>query len=810
MLEVSLTRVFSVMTWHHFAYMIISLALLGFGVASTFLTVSPRFSSPGIDEAILAKYALAFCLSSVFGFAAATKVRFYLTDVGNYGDISNAFSLLLLYVLVGVPFFYAGVCIGYLISRAGDAVNRLYFADLVGAGTGALLSVAGINGAGVEATIYGAGLTGGIVALLYARAGGWLLRVGTVAAFGLALLMTVAASRTRIFPVYFPPDKMTHGVAMTPHYERWHAVAKVDILEPSMGLWDFGGILSPQHDPNHQRARMRAVFQDGGAPTGIVEVPEGDVSKVPTLQYYLQGAPYAIKSRPDDVLVIGVGGGVDVLIALYHHARHVVGVELNPVIAEAVAERFADFAGHVFSRPDVDLVVSEGRHYLTAVDKRFDVIQLSGVDTCTALSLGAYALSENYLYTVDAMHDYWRHLQPEGVLSFSRWLLDPPRESLRLVAIQLEFLRQIGVEAPERHLVVISGGVSTQNAWSWAETLLKRGEFQPAELAACREWARKLRFELLYDPYRPRDNAFDRLIRAPVAERQEIIRQHPCNIDPISDDDPFFFHTARWRSLTDPEQGILRLLGLWVPLVSLVQILVLASALIIGPLISQRRRVRQVRHKGRLLVYFAALGLAFITVEISLLQKYAVFVGGPVYAMVVTLFAVLIFSGLGSLLARYVTRLVPHGLTVILLSTGAAIVGEVLFVNHVVPQLMFLPHTLRCLVTVSAVAPVAFLMGMPFPTGLRVAQHLGQPIVPWAWGVNAIATTLGALLSVLVSISFGFTTSLLAAAALYLVALLVRLEDLGDGADADAVTTPRHDTDQDVSHSMQDSAALRG
>lgn len=776
LLEVSLTRVFSVMTWHHFAYLIISLAMLGFGVASTFLTVSPRFASPGIDERLVGRYALAFCWSTVFGFGAATKVRFRPAEVFQYGDLSNAFALLMIYVIVGVPFFFAGVCIGYLISRGGEAVNRLYFADLVGAGVGALLAIVGINHLGAEATIYLAGTAGGLVAASYARAGGRVFRLAARASVVLSVLLVVGASRGQVFPVYFPPDKMIHSRQMEPHYRRWHVVARVDVMAPSPTISEFGGKLSTRMDPKLRKVPIRAIFQDGAAPTGIVQLPKGGVAEVPALGYYLQAAPYVVKPKPERALVIGAGGGVDVLIALYHKTGHVTAVEMNPVIVEAVRERFADFAGGIYDRPDVELVTAEGRHYLTATDGQFDVIQLSGVDTFTALSSGAYAMSENTLYTVEAMGDYWRHLRPDGVLSFSRCLFTPPRETLRLVAVQLEAMRGLGVERPERSLVVVSG-----TSWgnSWAETVLKKDGFTASQVDAYRQWATRMGFEVLYDPYRGRDNAFDRLIRSSASDRAAMIEQYPYRIDPITDDSPFFFMFARWRSLFNPpkqEGGDWGFpVGLWVLLLTLVQIAVLATALIIGPLLSRAGQLRGVRHKGRVLVFFGVLGLAFITVEIALLQKYTVFVGGPVYAMAVTLFAVLVFSGLGSLISNWVARVVPNALTVILVALVGAVLAESVFVNRALPQLMFLSHGLRCAVAVVAVAPLALLMGMPFPTGLRVAQGLGSTIVPWAWGVNAVATTMGSMLCVLVSMEWGFTTSLYAAAVIYGVGVLARL-----------------------------------
>lgn len=769
MLEVALTRVFSVMSWHHFAYLIISLAFLGFGAAGSFLTISPRFTQDEFDEHLLGKYALGFSSSLILGFAAATKVRFYAMDIYFYGDYSNVFSLLMLCVFIGVPFFFAGVCIGCLISRAGEAINRLYFSDLLGAGTGTLLSIAGINYLGVEATIYAAAAAGGLVAVLFSAGGGRrLLRIGSGAVLCLAVLMTVIAARHEIFPVYFPPQKIFRA-AMEPHYYRWHVVSRIDILPPVDKAFVGGGVLSPRYRGKVTPVRM--IYQDGHAPTGIVNVPNGDLRNVPILGSILQGAPYVIKRNAEQALVIGVGGGIDVLLSLYYGTKHVVGVEVNPVTVDAIENRYADFAGRIFNRPDVELVAAEGRHYLTTTDNRFDVIQLSGVDTYSALSLGAYAMAENYLYSVEAMQGYWEHLSPNGILSFSRFLFTPPRESLRLVTIQLEALRRMGIENPGRHMMIISG--STPFA-PWAETLLKKSPFTGDEVAAYRRWADRLGFDVLYDPYNQRSNAFNWMIRASHSEREELIEQYPYNVRAITDDNPFFFQYYRWRSLLQPMQSeggvpINQLpLGLLVMLVSLFQILVLAGICIIAPLLPHSGRLRRIEHRGRVLVYFGALGLGFITVEITLLQKYAVFVGGPIYSMAVTLFAILVFSGLGSLMAKRIGRSIHRGLTLIIIALVGAILGEALFVNYAVPRLMFLPHMMRCVVAVLALAPLAIMMGMPFPTGLRLTQRLGDAIVPWAWGVNAVTTTLGSIVCMLVSMQLGFTALLFMAAAIYI------------------------------------------
>jgi spermidine synthase len=786
--EIALTRVFSVMSWHHFAYLIISLALLGFGAASTHLSVAKRFSTAAFDPQQFVRYALGFAVTTILGFATATKVHFYPVDVYTYGDFSNIYSLALLYGIVGVPFFFAGVCIAYVISRGGSGIHRLYFADLIGAGTGALLGIAAINRLGAESTIYVAAACGALAAWLMAGDSSVRWRRAAFGVVALAALLAGFASRAQIFPVYFPPDKIFR-LAMPPHFFEWHVVARVDVLDPVKAPIGFGGALSRAYTPSpDDEIELHGIYQDGGAMTGILKVPDGDVQRLPILGHYLQGAPYVVRPRAERAMVIGVGGGIDVLIALYNGCKQVVGVELNPVVVEVIQERYAEFAGGIFSRPDVELVNAEGRHYLTATQETFDVIQLSGVDTYTALASGAYALAENYLYTIEAMHDYWNHLTPDGILSFSRWLFTPPRETLRLVATEVEALRRLGIENVDRHLIVIRGQEKVGNVW--AETLLKRSPFTAEEIAAYRAWAERLQFEILYDPFQPADNFFNTVIRATDAEREAFIRDYPYNIRPVTDDSPFFFDFYRWRALWSPrartgEGGYYMTkfpLALMILLMSLVQILVLSVLFILGPLVPRGVALRGVAGKRYWFLYFACLGLAFILVEIVLLQKFTVFVGGPVYAMAVTLFSVLVFSGLGSFLGQRVMQRSSRRVVHVLVGIVIGIFVELAFVNTVVPRLMFLPHLARCAVTIVAIAPLALLMGMPFPTGLRLAQQLAGAVTPWAWGVNAVATTIGAVACVLASMQWGFTVSLVAGAVLYLGALatirpILRLSD---------------------------------
>jgi len=777
LMEVCLTRIFSVISWHHFAYLIISLALLGFGAAGSYLTVARRFADPEVRPSRLSHFAWLFSLTAAGAVILVTKIRFYPEDIVLYHDYSNVISLLLFYVIVGIPFFFAGVCVGRIVALAGDRINRFYFADLLGAGLGALLALAVLNEIGAIAGLFLAATLAALAACILGAGGirwrRWAYGLTLIGASGL----TALGATTNFLPLYFPPSKDLfrgeHNIA----YSKWHVVGKIDITRPMEGYWSFGGALSQRFtDPP---PKVRGIFQDGAAPTGIMLLNE-DAENTKILGYYLQGVAYTVQPATTS-LIIGVGGGIDALIALHYGTERIVGVDLNPVIVRAVEERYRDECPALWKGNRFEMVVAEGRHYLTRSAAKFDVIQLSGVDTFTALSTGAYALSENFLYTREAMRDYWDHLTPDGILSFSRWLFDPPRETLRLVTTQLATLEAGGVAEPWRHFVVLTGAAYKERS-PWAETLLKRSPFTEQQVAGLTKWAEERGFEVLYDPYTPRQNKFDEFIRSSAAARATLIANYPFNVQPTTDDDPFFFQFYRWKSLFELASGKGGLAGskggygiTRVPLsfiilaFSLLQMFVLSLILIIAPLAMRARLRSQGRGRFGVFLYFAALGLGFMFIEIALLQRFSVFVGGPVYSMSITLASILVFSGIGAYIARALRRRPGRGVVVVILVLAAMIAAEIAFLNLGLPKLLGLSLPMRWLVTALAILPLAVLMGMPFPTGLRMLERMDESMRPWAWGVNAFATVIGSMLCVLVSIHAGFTTALVIGMGIYVL-----------------------------------------
>jgi hypothetical protein len=794
-LEVALTRVFSVITYYHFTYLIIALALLGFGAAGTVLSVDRRFAGTAFDRRLLADCAWLFGTLVLVCFLSITKINFDPMAIYWHRDYSQLVGLFLLLLLAATPFFAGGLGIGYLVSRSGAAIHRLYLFDLMGAGFGSLAALFAINYLGAPSTIFWIATAACAVAMVLGRGlpgRRWRYPITTVVALALALLTMVDDGAV---PVPFPPSKV--GDAYLADH-RWHVVSRVDVSGPRTDYPAFGGMLSSTYDAPMPPLSVRMMLQDGFAPTGIIGLQGREPNDVPILGYYLQGAPYVMRPQ-GRALVIGPGGGIDVAIALHYGSPRVTAVDINPWTIDYVRNTYNDFAGGLYRRPDVDVVCAEGRHYLTATDQKFDVIQLSGVDTFAALSFGAYALSENYLYTQEAISDFLDHLTEHGVLSFSRWLFTPPRETLRLAVTARRALEQRGVRDAWKHIFVVAGYRASQSS-PWADLLVKLEPFTADEVAALRAWASRLQFDVIYDPLLPYvpggeydhltrteqfdpgvcAREFDTALRVPEPQLDEYVRNYPYNLTPAVDDSPFFFNFYRIGSLLHPftETGgggymITRLpLGLLILAVCLLQVVGMTALFLVLPMRGRLVALRGGAGVGAVLTYFGCIGLAFIAVEIMLLQKLTVFLGGPVYSMSVTLFSLLVFCGIGSFLAKRVTgdgqRARGTGVLIAVTLAGAL---TTLALNHLLPHLMGLSQPLRCLVAVLLLLPLGLLMGMPFPTGIRVAERIDPELVPLAWCTNACATVFGSLLAVLVAMFLGFTAVVSGALIVYLIAV---------------------------------------
>jgi hypothetical protein len=459
------------------------------------------------------------------------------------------------------------------------------------------------------------------------------------------------------------------------------------------------------------------------------------------------------------VLVIGVGGGRDILTSLVFGQRHVTGVEINPDILKMLTERFGEYAGSLQNNPAVTLVNDEARSYIARSPEKYGIIQASLIDTWAATSAGAYVLTENGLYTKEAWATFLNHLTPDGILTMSRWYFETqPAETLRLTALATESLMDLGVADPRRNIIMVRNqGVAT--------IMVSMQPFSQADIDRVAQVANAMQFRLVLTPQFAERPEFEEIVTP--AKYEDLIRSYPMNIAAPTDDTPFFFHMLRasdlLKSSTYEDMNRYNLKAVRV-LGTLLGIVTALSALAIVLPLAAVRRVRQAQ-SVRLMVYFAAIGLAFMMVEIGQLERLIVFLGHPIYGLTVVLFVLLIASSLGSLCSHRLGGwiwMLPVVLTLFIL-VSPTIARD--FVSAATP--------LRIAISAVLLFPCGFFMGMAFPLGIKRAQytHEGAPTA-WYWGINGAFSVISSVLAVVVAVFWGVTVTLLVGLSVYVIALL--------------------------------------
>lgn len=755
LLEVSLIRVLSFTIWHHFAYVVISTALLGFGASGTLLAVRPEIGTRA-PRATLARCAAAAGFSATATLAFVILVPLHPTAL--VSDPTQLAVLVAYQLMVTVPFFFSGLAVSLALRDAATAVDRLYFWDLLGAGLACLGAVVTMNAFTPPGTVM---IAGGVFLVATAI----LAELHSTRAVALATCVVMAASVPLVSEAPFTIARSKElsllrvaGGATALRHE-WTGLFRTDLVEPPVRdrpCRDWG--LSPVGPAECDPARL-FIAHDGTAGTGIHAL--GPEARLPQLDFHILRMPYLVANPDAHALVIGVGGGRDIVVARQFGAAHVTGVELDPVAVRWITHELDDVVGDFFRTPEVRLVVGEGRHAVEASDELFDVIQLTGVDTLAAEFSGAYVLAENYLYTVEAMQAYLDHLNPGGILSFAtaNGDRDAPRAAARMVSTARRALIERGVAHPEQHIAMIDSDRV------YVEIMIGRDPFTPAQVAALKAETERLQFLPLHLPGHDTYPLYQALASSTGRERTELLDGLRFRVDAVTDDRPFFFSFFRWTDLFTAGGGGLgpshvTALGQIVLLVLLVTLSTLAGLLILAPLALFRRRGLAVANRPAvgILVYFLALGAGFMLFEISLIQQFVLFLGYPTYSLTATLGSLLVSLGCGSWLSR---RWVGREHVALPVAVGALAVLTAWYVLGL-PALQqhFLGADLlvRVAITTANLAPLGLVMGIFFPLGVRRAASLHADLVPWAWGINGCASVTAAVLAVVLAMTYGVTT----------------------------------------------------
>ncbi|HEX8065040.1 MAG TPA: hypothetical protein VF520_00795 [Thermoleophilaceae bacterium] len=732
-LQVLLTRLLSAVLFYHFGFLAISLALLGIGAGALAVYVRPGLVDRWPVERALAGAAVAFALLEPVVTAVLVRLDYTYTEV----TAGFAARLGLACLLATLPFLAGGVALAVAIRAYTPAIGRVYAFDLAGAALGAAAAVPLLWELDAPTLMVALGLVGGAAALLF---GG--LRRAALAALAFAAAATVLAGATSLY------DLRTPGP--TPEVERWTPISRVVAYRP-LG-----------NSPNGLVAYDRVIGE-------IVPYRRGDpLPDWRRTQEGPQSVGYEV-TGPGRALIIGGGGGRDLLTALAERQRVDV-IELNRRIRDVVDRDMRSFSGAPYSLPGVSTEIGDGRSTLAERDDRYDQVHLGFTDTYSANSAQAFALTENNLYTVEAFEEYLDHLTPGGILNVSRPHRDTGNEALRATVLALEALRRRGAESPRRHVAVLLGDYANPfNSFRYGTVLVKREPFTGAELRRIRALARQRSEGVAFAPGGPYAGEWAALARAPSA--RTFCERAEYDLCPPTDDRPFFFNIRRLGDLgSGATRGSLRVPDpVLVLAVTLAVLLALSTLAFVLPL---RLAPRDGRPPARELLFFAAIGLGYLVLEVVLIQRFVLFLGFPTYALSVVLFALLLFTGLGAHLSTRARGDARRRLTVAL-AVGICLIGAAAYgLQPLLRALIDLPFAARVATTVALLAPVGAVLGAAMPLGLLRLAALHPAGVTWAWAINGIASVVASALAVVVAINWGFAVATLAAAACYAGALL--------------------------------------
>ena len=767
LLELAMTRLFSVVLFYHFAFFAISVALLGLGSGGVFAHVRrdwlDRFDLRTLGVRIC-------CLNSAFIFLAleiVLHIPVSLQVTGrNFGKVT------LIYLVTAVPFFFTGLLFSILFARSNREISLLYGADLTGGASACLAVVPLLNVMGAPNALLFASLCMSLAGAIWAS--NRKLRTYALAQAGIFVVLVAGNMLGRWVDVVY-----AKGIFRDPQwveFSKWNAISRIEVdkqegaryividadatsaimnVDPALWAQEQGSTPTPVHTglPAQSSFNWKRSLMSAAPAIANVLRPQGEFS------------------------IIGPGGGVDVLRAVANGSPNVTGIEINPIIVNDVMRgRYADYSFHLYDKPQVHIHIQDGRSYIRSSQEKYDVVQMTLVDTWASTAAGAFALSENNLYTVEAFREYFDHLKPDGLIAITRWEFREPREALRVVSQAMEALHESGVADPRQNFVVVADGSLNEDGRP-VLVLAKKSPFTATEYSAVSQHLRANPNLVWLNPTREyagmqalpsAATAFQELIQS--NDPQQFARSYAYNVSPVTDGAPFFFFTLKTgyvlrNLLAGTGHGMDWRINLGVVVLGMLLIISAAAVLsfLVLPLLLHKGEARL--RPGPLL-YFVAIGLGYILVEVSLIQRFVLFLGHPTYALTVVVFLLLLASGTGSVAAREVRigRLLP--------GIAALILLHVLILPWLLSSAVGLNFGVKLLLSVVVLVPLGFLMGMPFPTGLKLLQKSGGATVEWAWAMNAAASVLGSVGAMVIAIHFGLTIALACAALAYLMASL--------------------------------------
>lgn len=768
--EISLTRIFSISLWYHFAFMIISIAMLGIGASGTFLSLHPGPK----NLSRVGTYSLLLGTGIAVSYIIVNQIPF--DPVKLSWSRTQIFYIGLYYITVSLPFFFAGLVIATAFSALSEKSGLLYGADLLGAGAGSLGTLSLLSLAPPDKAVF---IVSSVALMAAFIAGGKRLKIISV------ILLSLTVSLLFVYPAFIhlrmSPYKGLQAAMQYPGAEHlktyFSPYTRIDIFR-SPAVRFAPGISLKYLDTLPEQIGFSI---DGGEINAITRA--GDKLSMEFVRYLPSSLPYELnKLQPGedgvrDVLILEPRGGLQVLVAGHYGSQNIYKIESNPLLIEVIRRDFKYFSGSIY---DENTRTGLGRSWLKFNDTQFDLIDIQMMGASPS---GSFGISEDYRFTIEAFKEYLQHLKSGGVLSIGMFILPPPRVELRILNTVISAADELGMKNIENHIAAI-------RSWGSISILIKRTPFTAHETEAIKSFSEKRRFDIIHYPG-VREEETNRYVRMPANEyfrtfrdilnpdmRKNFVSAYLFDINPVRDENPFFNYYLKIGNLAE----IYKTMGeKWIYFIEegyilpaiLAQVLLLSLILIMLPVFRYSRikvKVEAENPGPGLLPYFAFIGIGFMLIEVSLIQKMILPLENPSHAFAAVLTSILISSGTGSLCGHAFPAL-RKAFTLIIISL--LVLGYSLFLPSVSHWIAPLPLPYRLLLVFLTLMPLGFFMGIPFPTGIRMLSEKDKPLIPWAWAINGCFSVLAPILTVMLALVAGFKTTLWLGSLMYAMAFLI-------------------------------------
>lgn len=768
LLEISLTRIFSVSLWYNFAFMIISIAFLGFGFAGSILAIKPIMEKN--FEKNLSLFSIIFSFSVIISFILTQQIPFDPFKIT--WDKNQIFYISLYYPLIAMPFFFSGLIICGVFSKISENANKIYFFNLIGSGIGSFLVIFSFSFLG-ESTIILPSIFGAIATVFFLLSLSKKSAICFVLGFTIFLFLVYSSNLLEIkISEYKDLSRIKNYPDSRILYTKWNSFSRVDLIEsktiryaPGLSL-EYKDILPKQI----------GVTIDGDSLNVVTKFE--NLSQLRFLEYLPNSLAYDLVDNKNNkkVLIIEPKGDLDIILALYKNSSFVEISEPNPLIAEIL---FDQTFLKSLQNEKVRINVEDGRTFIKKIKEKYDIIFISLTDDIVKNSVGIYSLNENYLFTKEAFKELYSHLSEQGFLVVTRWIQHPPRDSIRIISIAVDALENLN-ENPSERIAYIRG-------YSTVTLFLKKTPLREEDVEKIKKFSKEKKFDLIYYPKISKEdtNIYNKLPEPffyqmtqeiLFGDRKKLYSEYLLDISSTTDEKPYFFSFFRLEKIPELYSSLGKK---WEPffesgfLVFLVffQALFFTIILIFSPLHFFKKIKKKIDGKFYILSYFFAIGLGYMLIEISLIQKFILFLGQPIFSISLVISSLLIFSGLGSLFSE---KLKINFLKKIIFLLSVLILSYLIILPLIFNQFLGESLFFRILISLLTLIPISFLMGMPFPLGIKISSRIGKgELVSWSFATNAIASVLASVLGIIFALNFGFSAVLIFSALIYLLSLVL-------------------------------------